>query len=95
MIGVILPRINSPAMGSVVSGILNILDQNDYRLLLANTQNNLKKEIEYLEFFSDKQVDGIIFAATVFYWKAQKDIKESANPDRDRRTETAGISLYL
>lgn len=80
MIGVILPRINSPAMGSVVSGILNILDQNDYRLLLANTQNNLKKEIEYLEFFSDKQVDGIIFAATVFTGKHKKILKNLRIP---------------
>ncbi|MDO4942547.1 MAG: LacI family DNA-binding transcriptional regulator [Lachnospiraceae bacterium] len=72
MIGVILPRINSAAMSSVVEGVLSVLDENDYRLLLANTQNNPKKELEYLDFFSQKQVDGIIFVGTVFTPKHRK-----------------------
>lgn len=80
IIGVILPRIDSAAMGSVVAGILKELDQRGYRLLLADTQNNIVKELEYLSIFSEKQVDGIIFAATVFTAKHKKALKELKNP---------------
>lgn len=80
MIGLILPRINSAAMASVVEGILSVLDQNDYRVLLANTQNNLKKELEYLDVFSQKQVDGIIFAGTVFTTKHKKALESLEIP---------------
>ena len=66
MIGVILPKIDSGAMSSVVAGILSVLNEKGYQLLLADTQNNPKKELEYLSVFNDKQVDGVIFIATVF-----------------------------
>lgn len=66
MIGVVLPRIDSSPIGSMVSGILSVLDEQGYQLLLADTQNNEKKELEYLSVFNEKQVDGVIFIATVF-----------------------------
>lgn len=66
MIGVILPRIDSASIGSMVSGILSVLNEQGYQLLLADTQNNEKKELEYLSIFNEKQVDGVIFIATVF-----------------------------
>ena len=78
MIGVILPKIDSASMGSVVSGILAVLNENVYQLLLADTQNNSKKELEYLKWFDDKQVDGVILAATVFT-SGHKKILKSMN----------------
>lgn len=66
MIGVIVPRIASNVIGKIVEGILEVLNQSDYQMLLAVTQNDPKKEVEYLTTFSDKQVDGVIFLATVF-----------------------------
>lgn len=66
MIGVILPKIDSASIGSMVAGILSILNEHGYQLLLADTQNNPERELEYLKVFNEKQVDGVIFIATIF-----------------------------
>lgn len=80
MIGVILPKINSAAMGSVVEGILEVLDENGYQLLLADTQNKPQKELEYLKIFDNKQVDGVIFVATVFTAEHKRILKNMKIP---------------
>ena len=36
-----------------------------YRLLLANTDNRIEKELEYLEVFRGGNVDGVILVATM------------------------------
>lgn len=66
MIGVIVPRVASEPIGSVVEGILSVLNKSGYQMLLAVTQNDPEKELEYLTAFNEKQVDGVILAATVF-----------------------------
>lgn len=66
MIGVIVPKIASDSIGKMVEGILRALNKSDYQTILAVTQNNPKKELEYLTVLNDKQVDGLIFIATVF-----------------------------
>ena len=66
MVGVIAPKIASASIGKMVEGILSMLNENGYRMLLAVTQNEPEKELEYLAAFRDKQVDGVIFIATVF-----------------------------
>ncbi len=80
MIGVILPKIDLGSIASMVSGILSVLNDNGYQLLLANTQNNPEKELEYLSTFNSKQVDGVIFIATVFTAKHRKALKEMTVP---------------
>ena len=45
LIGVIVPRINSGAVGSIVAGVLSVLDAGGYQMLLADTQNAPEKEI--------------------------------------------------
>lgn len=80
MIGVILPKIDSASMGSVVAGILAVLNEKGYQLLLADTQNNPRKELEYLKVFDDRQVDGVILAATVFTSVHKKLLKNMKVP---------------
>lgn len=76
MVGVILPKIDSAAaMGSVVAGILALLNDNGYQILLADTQNDPSKELEYLLLFNEKQVDGVILIATVFTREHKKALK--------------------
>ena len=60
MIGVIVPKIASASIGRVVEGILSVLNKSGYQMLLAVTQNNPKKELEYLTTLREKQVDGVI-----------------------------------
>lgn len=81
LIGVILPKIDSAAaMGSVVSGILSVINDNGYQMLLADTQRDPKKELEYLVFFNEKQVDGVILVATVFTSGHKKALKDLTVP---------------
>ena len=49
MIGVIVPKIASASIGRIVEGILSMINENGYQMLLAVTQNDPKKELEYLE----------------------------------------------
>ena len=64
-IGVILPKINSESISAMVAGITSVLNRNGFSMLLANTENNVDKELEYLELFQQGQVEGVIFFATM------------------------------
>lgn len=65
LIGVILPKINSDSISRMVAGISVVLKEAGYQLLLANTENREKEELEYLRLFSENHVDGIILIATI------------------------------
>ena len=43
----------------------HLLEEQGYRLLLANTDNRVEKELEYLEVFRSGNVDGVILVATI------------------------------
>ena len=80
MIGVIVPKIASAAIGRVVEGLLAGLDRNGYQMLLAVAQNDPEKELEYLAAFRDKQVDGVVLVATVFTAKHKRMLKDLSVP---------------
>lgn len=80
MIGVILPKIDSAPIGSMVSGILNLFNESGYQILIADTQNNPDKELEYLSAFDEKQVDGVILIATMFSTKHKRVLKKMTVP---------------
>lgn len=64
----------------MVAGISDVLNRSGYRLLLANTDNNIEEELKYLNLFKDNQVDGILFIATMFTAKHRKLLKECKVP---------------
>lgn len=66
VVGVILPKISSESIARVADGISEVLSAAGYQMLLASTENNPKKEIEYLQLLNNNPVDGIIFSASVF-----------------------------
>lgn len=72
VIGVILPKISSESIARVAAGISEVLSEAGYQMLLASTDNNPKKEIEYLQLLNNNPVDGILFSASVFD-KAHRD----------------------
>lgn len=80
LIGVILPKINSDAISRVVAGISSVISASDYQLLLANTENNEKKELEYLKIFNSKQVDGIVLIGTIFSTEHKTILKKLSVP---------------
>ena len=65
-IGVIIPKINSDSIGKMVAGISRKLSESGYQLLLACTNNDEKKELNYLNLFKENNVDGIILLGTIF-----------------------------
>lgn len=64
LVGVIVPKISSETPARVVEGITEVLSDNGYDILIANTNLDIEKELEYLNIFKANQVDGIIFMAT-------------------------------
>ncbi len=60
MIGIVLPNIGIDTFSSITEGITDILDSKGYNVLLANSNESIDKEIEYIKIFNRKQVDGII-----------------------------------
>ena len=80
LIGVILPKISSETIGKVVDGISEKLASSGYHIILANTDNNIENELEYLNIFRNNQVDGLIFIATIINNKHKKLLKEMPIP---------------
>ena len=66
LVGVIIPKINSYSVSRMVQGISESLGPAGYQVLLANTDNDERAELDYLRIFSAKnRVDGIILIGTV------------------------------
>ena len=66
MVGVIVPKMVSSALGRVIEGIQNVLDEAGYQLLLTVTHNDLEREITYLQNLDETKVDGVILCGTMF-----------------------------
>lgn len=80
IIGVIIPRLNSDAISREMTGISRVLSKEGYQLLLANTDNDEKKELDYIHILKNSQVDGIILIATVFTQEHRKLLKDCGVP---------------
>ena len=66
VVGIIIPKINSASVSRMVAGITPVLNAAGYQVLLANTDNDASREVDFLRLFSEKnQVDGVILIATV------------------------------
>lgn len=59
-IGMIVPNIANPFWPEVVRGVEDAAHARDYTLLLASSDDDLKKEALYLNLFLAKRVDGIL-----------------------------------
>ena len=63
-IGVMLPRIDLGTFAAMFDGVVNVLNENGYHILLANTRDEDDEELRYLNVFYEKRVDGILYFAT-------------------------------
>lgn len=80
VVGVILPKISSEAIARVADGISSVLSEAGYQMLLASTENDPKKEIEYLQLLDKNPVDGILFSASIYDKAHQKALKKLNAP---------------
>ncbi|CCU80633.1 Sucrose operon repressor ScrR, LacI family [Halanaerobium saccharolyticum subsp. saccharolyticum DSM 6643] len=63
ILGVILPVVHHPFFSSLLSYLEEYAYQNDYKVMLCNSQMNAKKEKEYINMLRAQQVDGIFLAS--------------------------------
>lgn len=80
LIGVIIPKIDSDSISQVVAGISEVLSEEGYQMLLANTENDPEKELEYLNTFSQHMVDGVILLGTVLSAKLRSRLRSLEFP---------------
>ena len=59
-IGVIAPSISSQSVGQITAGIASELDQQNYLILLGNTELDEQRELGYLTAMQRNHVAGII-----------------------------------
>lgn len=79
-VGVIVPKISSDAVSRVTAGITQVLSQQGYLCLLANTDNDPEQELTYLDLFESRTVAGIILMATVLSPRHQDAIRACSVP---------------
>lgn len=64
-VGIVIPKISSESISRMVAGISQVLNRAGYRMLLANTENSVEKELQYLKSFQQDELAGMIFSATI------------------------------
>lgn len=63
VIGVLVPDISNPYFPKIIRGIEDAANENNYRVILGNTDQNPDKERKYLDIFQQNNCAGIISAA--------------------------------
>jgi len=80
LVGVIVPRVSSHATAQGVDGLTAVFEQAGKHVLLANTHQLHEKELDYIQIFNQKRVEGIIFYATHLDAPLVKAIQQSNVP---------------
>lgn len=64
VVGAILPKISTETSSRLVKGMDEVLAKEGYQILLANTNLDPEKEIEYLRLLKSRNADGVVLSAT-------------------------------
>lgn len=80
LVGVIVPRVSSHATAQGIDGLSRIFEWAGKQVLLASTQQSNEKEIEYIQLFNQKRVEGIVLYATHIDADLVKAISQSQAP---------------
>jgi len=59
-IGVIVPRLNSYFMSTVISGMEKVANSNGYNLIISQSQESYKKEIDSVQAMFNSRIDGLM-----------------------------------
>ena len=79
-IAVLISDIAATKSSRMLHGISEVLMNKGYQCLLYNTENNSKKECEYLRQLTTNRIDGIIFIGTPFSKEHHKIMKGNSVP---------------
>ncbi len=80
MIGTIIPRLNSYASNEILTSVDEELRKRNYQLLITNTDQDVKRELENLYALSRQKVAGILLMATVITEAHVEAIKKIGIP---------------
>ena len=61
-IGVIVPRLNSYFMSTVISGMEKVANANGYNLIISQSQESVKKEIASVNTMFNSRIDGLMIS---------------------------------
>ena len=62
IIGVVVPTINRQFWANSISGIENIAYNDDYKVMIFQSAESFRKEVEIVETLANSRVDGILIA---------------------------------
>lgn len=79
-IGVLVPSITDIFSNQVIEGMEEILDHENYSLIVCNARYALKTEKEKLQFLKEKRVDGIVMMPVSDEHEHVKEIVEEGIP---------------
>ncbi|MCV2232897.1 LacI family DNA-binding transcriptional regulator [Paracholeplasma manati] len=63
LIGVLVPHFDTQFYAELIEGIENAAMKLGYKIMLSNTQDNAKREKDYIHIYSQYNIDGIIVAS--------------------------------
>lgn len=80
MIGVIIPRLNSPSTNKVLTGMDTTCREKGYQWIITNSNQDQNREIENLYTLAKQKVDGIILLPKKISSKHEKAFEEISTP---------------
>lgn len=79
-IGLVIPNIGNPFFASLALALEGAIASEGYQLLLTNTNENYKKDIEHIKMLSARGIDGLLIALSpVPDEGAESQVKETIN----------------
>ena len=63
IVGVIVPHVGHDFYGELLEGIEEQASTYEYKIMLCHTQDDPKRELEYLNFFDQYNIEGLIVAS--------------------------------
>lgn len=67
-IAVLLPRVTNPFFGKLIESMEEKAAYWGYQVIVCQTHDSKKKELDYLQLLKTKQVDGVVMASLVNEW---------------------------
>ncbi len=79
-IGLIIPDITNEFFPKLVRGVEVFANNNNYNVVLCNSDNDDKKEMYYIKMLADKMIDGIILASSSSHINKFQDVLNTNIP---------------
>lgn len=70
-IGVIIPEADNSFFSKILAGVSEVIDRNNYTLLLCHTENSADKDYRSLQIMLRQRVRGLIFTPSIEYGDEQ------------------------